>query len=260
MSENAELIFEGLMERLYSIPFQETSKLKDFEVRIYTELQKYPSNIFGLITLMFLQIIQGNRVGAKDTAYKVWDIGGNLPPYFEVAYIENLLSIGMLDMAGILLKPRFENIQESIGDFYSVLSKFAIITGNLVLLDRLNKFPEYTEGDELLYEFSAIFQEAGCSGQFKNIQKLIVEQVVNNVCAYEYNLYDDRGFAELEIEIYTNGDAQQNQKDQSALEHKIDAYWFSCGKERLYNHSVVFKNIREHGAWIETEEDVTEEL
>lgn len=260
MTDNAELVFEGLLDRLYSLPFGQTAKIKEFEVRLYTELQKYPSHICGLITLMFLQIMQGNRIGAKDTAYKIWDIGGNLSPYFEASYIESLLNIGQLDMAGILLKTRFENLQNSIDDFYSVLSKYAIITGNLLLLDKLRKYSELAENDELLYEFSDIFQEAGCVGQFKNIQKLIIEQVSNNLCAYEYNLYDDRGFAELEIEIYTNGDANQNQKEQSDIERKIDAYWFSSGKERLYNHSIIFKNIKEHSAWIEPDEEIMEEL
>ena len=49
MNENAELVFEGLLSRLYAIPFGETSKIKDIEIKIYAELQKYPANIYLLI-------------------------------------------------------------------------------------------------------------------------------------------------------------------------------------------------------------------
>ncbi|MBQ9731615.1 MAG: hypothetical protein IJV97_00820 [Alphaproteobacteria bacterium] len=261
MTDNAALIFEGLLERLYMLPFSQTSKIKDLEIRIYTELQNHPANICGLITLMFLQIMQGNRVGAKDTAYKIWDIGGELSPYFEAAYIENLLNIGLLDMAEILLKPRSEQLtSENIKYFYSSLIKFAIITGNLDLLERLKSFYITSDDENLLYEFVEMFRIAGCVGQFKNIQKLIFDHIKNNVCAYEYNLYDDRGFADLEIEIYTNGDEAQNQKELSVLNRKLDSYWFSCGKQRLYNHSVVFKHIREHNSWIEPDPKFLEEL
>ncbi|MBE6452711.1 MAG: hypothetical protein E7012_04400 [Alphaproteobacteria bacterium] len=259
MTEKAELVFEGLLNKLYTIPFQETSKIKDIEAKIFTELQKYPANIYGLITLMFLQIMQANRVGAKDTAFRIWDIGGDLSPYFELVYIENLINIGLLDMAKILLTTKFENIRENIDDFYSVMVKYAIVIGDLSLLSKIKQYDEYASENETLYEFAEMYQESGYSGQFKNIQKMIIEQQGNNICAYEYNLYDDRGFPELEIEIYNNTDSNQIVKEQEQIDKKIDAYWFSCGKERLYNHSVTFKNIREHERWIEVEADAMEE-
>ena len=70
------------------------------------------------------------------------------------------------------------------------------------------------------------------------------------MCAYEYNLYDDRGFPEMEVVIYTNHDDISCLKMQNNLEKKIDAYWNSCGKERLYCLGVTIHNIRLHESWL----------
>lgn len=248
-------VFEDLLYELFALPFSRTAEIKVVEQKIMAELQKHPANICGLISLMFACIMQGNRSKAKELSYKIWEIGGALPPFFELVYTENLLSLGLVDMATILLKPRFEHLRENIEDFYSVLAKFAVMTGNISLLKRLEAFPEASEGDELLFEFAALYEEANCQAQFKDIQKLVLEHSADYLCAYEYNLYDDRDFAELEIVLYVNFDDISCLKMQSNIENKIEAYWRSTGKERLYNLSVIVRNIKQHESWIEDEEE-----
>ena len=44
-------------------------------------------------------------------------------------------------------------------------------------------------------------------------------------------------------------------KMQSNIENKIEAYWRSTGKDRLYNLSVLVRNIKQHESWIEDEEE-----
>ena len=130
-------------------------------------------------------------------------------------------------MAKILLTSRFENIRDNIEDFYSVMIKYSIISGNLNLLNKLKHYTEFASEDETLYEFTEMFLEAGYSNQFSDIQKMILEQFGNNICVYEYNFYDDRGFPELEIELYLNLDDAQIIKEQQQIDKKIDAYWFT---------------------------------
>lgn len=253
-TENSS-VFEDLLYEMFALPFSSSTDIAALELKVYAELQKKPADICGLIALMFVSIMSGNRNKAKELAYKIWEIGGELPKFFELIYIENLLSLGLLDMATILLKPRFEQLRENIEDFYPVLSKFAVMTGNIGLLDRLQAFPEASADDRLLFDFADIYKEAGCQAQFKDIQKLLLEHSGDYLNAYEYNLYDDRGFAELEIVLYAGFDDAFCLKMQSDIENKIEAYWRSIGKPRLYNHSVSVRNIRQHESWLAEDED-----
>ena len=112
-------------------------------------------------------------------------------------------------------------------------------------------FPYIAEDNDVLYSALDIFEAEASISQFKNIQKMILANTEDILCAYEYNLYDDRGFPEIEIVIYCNYDDLSCLKIQNELEKKIDAYWHSCGKERIYCLNVSIKNIRQHESWFE---------
>jgi len=251
MENNSIEFFEDILNELFEIPFSQTNKIKEYEQKIYQNLQKSPGNIYGLITLLFVQFMQGYREDSKKTAYRIWEIGGSLPQLFEIVYIEVLLGLGLLDKATILLKPKFENLRENIDYFYPVLSKFAIITGSVSLLERMSSFPQIKENDSILFDFAEMYRAADCISQFKDLQKMVMENVGNMTCAYEYDLYDDREFPELEVVIYVTSDDASCLKIEAELSKKIDAYWLSCGKERLYNYGVSVRNIRHHDSWIE---------
>ncbi len=247
-------VFEDLLYEMFELPFSRVDEAAALEQKVYAELQTRPSDICGLIALMFANIMRGNRSKAKTLAYQIWEIGGNLPPDFEMIFVENLLSLGLIDMATILLKPRFEHLRENIEDFYPVLVKFAVMTGNIALLERLRAFPEVSADDELLFEFADLWKEANCQAQLKDIQKLVLEHSADYLNAYEYNLYDDRDFPDLEIVLYTGFDDLSCLKMQSNIENKIEAYWRSTGRDRLYNHSVLVRNIRQHESWLSEDE------
>ncbi len=247
-------VFEPMLDNLYSLNFNQRTQIETLEQSVYAALQQYPNDNCGLIALMFVHIMFGRREEAQSLAYRIWERGGKLPAEFELAYIENLLSLGLVDMAAVLLKPRFENLRENIDDFYSVLSKFSVMTGNLALLERLEAFPDIAGDDSLLYEFADIYRELGCQTQFKEVQKLILENAGEAMCAYEYNLYDDRDLPDLEIELYCSEDEIACLNRETVIENKIEAYWRSTGKDRLYNLSVRVLNIRQHESWFAEEE------
>ena len=79
-------VFEDLLYELFALPFSHTAEIKTVEQKIMAELQKHPADICGLISLMFACIMQGNRSKAKELAYKIWEIGGTLPPFFELVF------------------------------------------------------------------------------------------------------------------------------------------------------------------------------
>ena len=255
--QTAEELFEPLMDELFAIDYGDSDAIIVVEQKIYNALQQNPAQIEGLITLMLAQIMLGNRDKAKALANKIWEIGGELPRFFELIFVANLLNLGLLDMASVLLKPRFERLLENAGYFYPVMIKFALMTGNISLLQRLEAFPD-SEDDRLLFELIDVYEEGKFTDQFKNIQKLVLENAGNFLCAYEYNLYDDRGFPEIEIELYVNLDSSSCDRLEKILLTKIDAFWRSTGNEPLNNYTVSVLNIKAHSAWDEEEEEASE--
>ncbi len=255
--QTAEELFEPLMDELFAIDYGDSDAIIVVEQKIYNALQQNPAQIEGLITLMLAQTMLGNRDKAKALANKIWEIGGELPRFFELIFVANLLNLGLLDMASVLLKPRFERLLENAGYFYPVMIKFALMTGNISLLQRLEAFPD-SEDDRLLFELIDVYEEGKFTDQFKNIQKLVLENAGNFLCAYEYNLYDDRGFPEIEIELYVNLDSSSCDRLEKILLTKIDAFWRSTGNEPLNNYTVSVLNIKAHSAWDEEEEEASE--
>lgn len=255
--QTAEELFEPLMDELFAIDYGDSDAIIVVEQKIYNALQQNPAQIEGLITLMLAQTMLGNRDKAKALANKIWEIGGELPRFFELIFVANLLNLGLLDMASVLLKPRFERLLENAGYFYPVMIKFALMTGNISLLQRLEAFPD-SEDDRLLFELIDVYEEGKFTDQFKNIQKLVLENAGNFLCAYEYNFYDDRGFPEIEIELYVNLDSSSCDRLEKILLTKIDAFWRSTGNEPLNNYTVSVLNIKAHSAWDEEEEEASE--
>ena len=253
MENDAMDIFGDILNDLFETKFDNTSRIVKLEQEIYNYLGKYHGNIYGLIALMFAQFMQGKKETAKDTAGRIWEIGGELPVEFENVYIETLLGLGLLEKAAIMLKPKFENINMYINDFYSVLSKFAVMTGSTILIEKLSMYESDDEDEQRLREFAAIFKEAECSAQFKDLQKLVLENTIDKICGYEYEAYNDRGVPELEVVIYLTSDEQLCVQKENEINKKIDAYWLSCGKERLYNYNVSIRNIQRYGSWIDGE-------
>lgn len=251
--QTGEDLFAPLMDELLSLDYGDRGAIIVTEQKIYNALQFNPAQIEGMITLMFAQTMLGNRDKAKALAHKIWEVGGELPQFFELIFISCLLNTGLLEMAAVLLKPRFEKLIENVSYFYPVLVKFALMTGNIALFRRLEAFPD-SDDDRILFELADVYEEGKFIDQFKNIQKLVLENTTNSLCAYEYNLFEDREIPEIEIELYLNQDAAACDKIENALESKIKAYWQSTGNEPLNNYAVRVMNISLHEAWDEEEE------
>lgn len=244
---------EDLLYELFELDFDEEAAIGEVEADIYPFLQKNPNNICALIVLMFVEIMHGNRYKAQSLAYKIWEIGGGLPTFFEMIYIENLLSLGLVDMAMVLLKPRFEQLSANIEDFYSVLLKFSVMTGNAGLLHRIEGFPAAGD-DEALFDFADGFVRRGRSDVFKNIQKIILETIGENICAYEYVLTGETP-ARLEVQLYLNAEEPRCMALQQQINQKIKAYLLTAGETGVEPIRAVVRGIKTHEAWLPEEEE-----
>ncbi len=259
--ENEEdSIWFDLIDSLFELNYDQVNEITSVEMKIYQALQKYPNNISGMITLMYCQTMLGNRNKALSLASKIWEIGGTLEPFFEFVYIENLLNIGLLEMAMVLLKPRLENIKENINLFYPSLLKFAIATGNIRLLNLISEYPDLPAEDQVLFDFANAYAENGLTSIYKNIFGLIYENAKDYMCAYEYSLYNDRGFPEIVIDVYVNENEAFCEQLETEIREKITGLWVSSGREPAEDINIIVSNIKAHEGWnVDTDEDYYEE-
>lgn len=244
---------EDLLYELFELDFDEQEAISEIEADIYPFLQKNPNNICALIVLMFVEIMHGNRYKAQSLAYKIWEVGGELPSFFEIIYIENLLSLGLVDMAMVLLKPRFEQLSVNINDFYSVLLKFSVMTGNTALLRRIEGFDAVSGDDEELFNLTDKYVRANKNDIFKNVQKIILDSIGENICAYEYMLSDSAS-PQLEIQLYLNSEEERCLFLQQQINQKIKAFLLSANATDCDFVKAVVLNIKKHEAWLPEED------
>lgn len=253
-----EYNFSGILDNLNRIAFHRLPLLQKYEQNIYAELNQIPENVCGLIVLLQNQRMQGNLLKARALAHKIWNIGGSISRLFELSYIDSLLSLGMLDMALVLLKPRLENISANTPAFTQLFLKFAIMTGNINLLEKITV---NNEGLSAVFgNFIAAYRALNYVTHFNNIQKIVIESIGDRLLSYEFNLYFDRGFTDLETILYVNDPAYDAPKLAVAIGHKIDAYCLSAKIKRLHNYQLKTKNIAEHPAIYADSDDDQEDI
>lgn len=251
---SADDLWGGILDELFALNYNKVQQITEIEQRVYQNLQQNPQSVEGLITLMFVQLMLGNHTKAVDIGNKIWGIGGSLSSFFELVYLENLMNCGLLDMASILLKPRFEKLAENVEYFYPAMIKFAVMTGSTAIIERLGNTTSEAEEDEILFDLADVYIQGKFTDQFKNTQKIIIENTANQLCAYEYVMSDDEGVPELEIILFVNQQDSGLLALENNIENKITAYWSSCGLDRLNNLGVSVRNVKEHTSWLDDDD------
>lgn len=238
--------FIGILDRLQHLSYDRKAELMSAENALYAELNQMPENLIGLIVMLRCQIMLGNIAKAKALVHKVWSIGGEIPPIIEYTYLNSLLDLGMFDMAIVLLQPRLADIV-ALGIFAPAAAKFAVMTGNFGIIEKLaaNRETSYYGS---LSDFIGVYTAMRYHTHFKNIQKIVFEACKNKMAAFEYNIYFDRGITDLEAVIYSNGNSAECLQLSEDIEKKIEGYFLSAGTKRLNNYCLRIRNIAEHPA------------
>ena len=161
-------------------------------------------------------------------------------------YLDDLINLGMLEMSMLLIKPHFENLEEDIEVFPLEMIKFALITGSIPLLKKIIAVAPAEPLYQALNQFADSYRLNNYEEHFKNIQRIVVETFGREICAYDYNIYTDRGFTDLEVLLYFSNYNMELKKYQSLLETKIDGYFLTSGVKRIYNLSFACRNIKDH--------------
>ena len=245
-TEEARRQVRAIVNELLDYSFSQTFDILPAEQKLKAIYQQCPNGIDALIGLMLVNIMLGNAANARALGEKIWGIGGNLSSFFELIYCDNLLNIGESDKAGILLQDRLNHIRDNLRHFYMVMVKYALLSGNLMLLKRIGDYPEVYEQERPLFEFAADHALDMSVKDYRAVIKIILDNLKDSLCAWEYALHDGEG---IELLLYTSLDVPQNTAMQEQLLERIKGYFLSMQQPPLPDMFFRLMNIKLHPAW-----------
>ncbi|MDR1694694.1 MAG: hypothetical protein LBR70_05865 [Lactobacillaceae bacterium] len=239
---------EILYGLLQETAFSDREVIVLVETQAYNNLREAGEDVNGLVVVATAEKMLGNRLKAVAIAHNIWDVGGEFEVFAAVAYINLLIDLNLLEMASMLLKPRFEAIEHNVAEFFGVMLKFSIITGNINLIDRLLKYTTRHNPVNILIDFTNVYKRENYTDDYKKIQRIIINNSKDYVCAYDYALYNDRGFTDVEIFIYVSKELSDVDMLYRKIAVEVDNYFLAARKKRIYNLAFTVRKIENHPA------------
>lgn len=227
--------FLGFLRLLSVQSYEDKIQLENYERQVYDLLRNSPQNLDGLTIFLRIELMLGNHQKAQSVAYRIWEIGGTMKPEIEKSYINDLLNLGLIEMASILLKPYFEKMAEYINDYGHLFLKYAIASGQIQVLEKVASQLRSSGAKKALTDFTAVYRYLNYAETFKGIQRRILDMVKDTLCSYEFNIYTDRGFTDLEILLYVGKEILDCNKLKENLDIQVSAVCAAKGTKKLNN-------------------------
>ena len=227
--------FAGILRLLSTLSYQDREQISAYERQVYDMLRSSPQNLDGLVAFLRIQLMQGNHQKAKAVANRIWEIGGTLDHEAEKSYVNDLLNLGLVEMASILLRPYFEKMSAYVGEYGHLFLKYAIAAGLLNVIEKTAALLLSVGVRKALTDFAAVYRHLNYADAFKGIQRSVLDNVRDTLCAYEFNLYTDRGFTDLEILLYVGNETLDYERLREFVDLQASAVCSAKGVKRLNN-------------------------
>lgn len=247
-SESADVLLRqinNLYHKVTELEYNNTSAILRLTAEVEKISSQYRDNTELLILQTRLQIMNSQEQRARALANRVWEIGGNISLIFEKMYLDDLINLGMIDMAAILIRPRFENLQEGLKFFPLEMLRYALITGNVSQIKRITAAAPSNRVYKALAQFAETYQQTGYAPHFSNIARIVLDNVGGLICGYDFNFYTDRGFTDVEIVLYFSNYDFNLDKYTMLINSKIDGYCLTSRIKRINNLAFVSKHIKD---------------
>ena len=236
---------KSILKNLMTSPYSQTENIVLTEQNLKNLYQENPQNIEILIGLLFCNVMFGKRGLALELSQKIWQLGGNLSPFFELVYSDCLINLGELEKAEILITPRLKKLSDNLDYFYMVFVKYALASGNLFLLTQIGEYPG-NDVEKTLFDFAKKHAFNESSIQYKSLIKIVMNTIKNDLCSLEYVMYPDV----VEIILYTSKTEEENNAIQDKIETNLEEI-FSQTAFEFDDFSIKLENISNHTAWLE---------
>ena len=231
-NNSLDLIFS----KLSNINIYDVFALQSMEQEIALILKENPNNTKALVCLLKAETFLGKPEQARAVANKILSIGGMLAQPLKLSLIDSLINIGFTDKAESLLQPYISNpaLDEA---FYIPMLKLSMITGSISLMEKTLLRRE----NQMIRSFVEVYRIKDYFEHFKQTQHIIYEEIKDSLCLYNFKLYQERGFVDLESIFHITN------KDVNNLWHKInnkiEYYHISHQAKRLNNIGFVLVDI-----------------
>ena len=149
-------------------------------------------------------------------------------------------------MASILLRPYFEKMSAYVGEYGHLFLKYAIAAGLLNVIEKTAALLPSVGVRKALTDFAAVYRHLNYADAFKGIQRSVLDNVRDTLCAYEFNLYTDRGFTDLEILLYVGNETLDYERLREFVYLQASAVCSAKGVKRLNNLSFVIRPVGEY--------------
>ncbi len=242
--DDDQMIF--LFMQLMKTSYGNINRILDIEKSLYAETSAAPNDTLGQLALLQVQLMLGNHEKAKAIAYKLWEVGPRLSEIEEYIYVNNLMDLGFIEMASVLLKPKFEDLERYIDFFYPLLLKFSTITGNVSLLERLIQHPKAPEQDNAYLQIVNLYKNYKYVEHFKNIQKIVLDSSKDYLCTYDYDIPEDQVQVEIKVTLYLSGQMNEVKNIENNILEKIREYCASAEISKLSSYSLSVLPISSH--------------
>ena len=234
-----------MLENLVGIPYSEIFQIspaqRDF-LNMHIQAPNLPEPLIGLV---FSTLMLGNKIQAKDYANRLWNIGGELSNSLEMLYTDCLVNLGEFEKVKIILQDKMNDIEKNLEDYFTVLAKYCLYTGEFYILDNLAKNPKIYMAEPPLFDFSQKHSSGMPNKHYCTILKIIYEVLGDNLCTVEY-MNHPMG---IQMCLYTPLNADENAKAQSIILEKIRGYYISMQEEYQQEVFVRIENINLHPSW-----------
>ncbi len=242
----AQQQIDNLYKKVLALKYNNTSAILQAVSEADRLLLQYPNNTELMVLQTHLQIMSSQEQKARAVASHTWEIGGNLRLKFEKLYVSDLINLAMTEMAGILLTPRLNNVEQGMIFFPLEMIRFALMTGNLEALSRIVQTNRDNLMIKALEQFVHTYQHANYAEHFANIQKIAFENFKQEICGYNFNCFVNRGFTDVDIVLYFSNYNFNLQKYKNDIEARINDYCNASKVKRIYNLGFSCKNIKDY--------------
>lgn len=236
--------YKNAFEYIQTLEYSDKEGILFLEQQLYNLLQKLPEDINILTLLMHEQIMNNRGQRARAIAYKIWESGGVLEPQIERMYIDDLINLGLTDMAGAALAPYISDMENNVQEQSDILLKYAIFIGNMSLLRRILAYLPEEKNYNILRSLLDMNSELQATSHIQPIMAKISENVLESMLGFTYKLFMDREFPEIEFLFYVDDTINNYEEVRKKMHTQISAYCAAHKITDLINMSAVILPIQ----------------
>ena len=238
--------YNKALQFMQNLEYSDIDNINYLEQQLYAQLQNNQADIDLLVLMMHQQIMKGRGQRARSIAYKIWEMGGEMRLSSEQIFVNDLMNLGLSDMAGAALAAYIADLENNMANYGNLLLKYAVYSGNMTLLGKiLNYFPE-SKNKIVLQDWIQLNEDYDVTKHIPAILNRIIEKVQDSMLGFSYNLFYDREIPDIEFIFYVDDSIKNYKETSNILNMQIATYCAAHKIEDLINLNSVVYPITKH--------------